>query len=150
VVRQGTAAEVLGDPAFRPGSVRGVGAVLKARVLAHHDDGLSELDASGARLLLPRVPQERGQGLRVRIMGQDVTIALDRPENISALNVLPAVVEEVSPGTGPGAVVALRTQAGRVLARVTKRSAAALNLVPGLSCYAIIKTVAIAPQDVGS
>lgn len=150
VVRQGTAAEVLGDPAFRPGSVRGVGAVLAAKVLAHHDDGLSELDANGARLLLPRVPQAPGQGLRVRIMGQEVTIALTRPENISALNVLPATVEEVIPGTGPGAVVALSTQAGRVLARVTKRSAAALKLAPGLSCYAIIKTVAVAPQDVGS
>lgn len=149
VARQGTAAEVLGDPAFRPGSVRGVGAMLEARVLAHHDDGLSELEAKGARLLVPRVPQAPGQGLRVRIMGQDVTIALSKPENISALNVLVGTVEEVSPGSGPGAVVALNTKAGRVLARVTKRSAAALKLAPGLPCYAIIKTVSIAPQDVG-
>lgn len=149
VARMGTAAKVLGDPAFRPGGVRGVGAVLEAKVLAHHDDGLSELDAGGARLLLPRVPHDPGQPLRVRIAGQEVTLALTKPEGISALNVLEARVQEVSPGAGPGAVVALQTQAGRVLARVTKRSVAAMGLVPGLECYAIVKSVAIAPSDVG-
>ncbi len=53
-------------------------------------------------------------------------------------------------GNGAGAVVALTTPAGRVLARVTRRSVAALGLSPGLACHAIVKTVSIAPGDVGS
>ncbi|MEP1253252.1 MAG: TOBE domain-containing protein, partial [Alphaproteobacteria bacterium] len=50
---------------------------------------------------------------------------------------------------GPGAIVSVKTPAGPVLARVTRRSADALGLVEGARCYAIVKTVSIAPQDVG-
>src|SRR6056297_3525160 len=45
VVRQGPAAEVLSDPTVLPAGPRGAGAVLAARVRAHHPDGLTELDA---------------------------------------------------------------------------------------------------------
>ena len=36
-----------------------------------------------------------------------------------------------------------------VLARITRRSAQALEIAPGATCYAIVKTVAMAPEDVG-
>ncbi|WP_339947767.1 molybdenum ABC transporter ATP-binding protein [uncultured Albimonas sp.] len=149
VIRQGPAAEVLGDPSVAPTGVRGVGAVLEARVVAHHADGLSELDAAGDRLFLPRVPQAVGAALRVRVAASEVMLSLEAPRGISALNVLPGVVEAVHPGQGPGAIVSVRTRAGVVLARVTRRSAQSLALAPGLPVHAIVKTVAIAPEDVG-
>jgi molybdate transport system ATP-binding protein len=46
-------------------------------------------------------------------------------------------------------MVALDTSAGRLLARVTRRSATALGLAPGVEVYAIVKTVSVAPGDVG-
>jgi molybdate transport system ATP-binding protein len=46
-------------------------------------------------------------------------------------------------------IVVLDTAAGRILARITRRSASALGLEVGAACVAIIKTVAIAPEDVG-
>ena len=52
-------------------------------------------------------------------------------------------------GEGPGALVSLRTPAGPVLARVTRRSVDALGLAEGVSCHAVVKSVAIAPEDVG-
>ena len=36
----------------------------------------------------------------------------------------------------------------RLLARITRRSARALEIAPGLACYAILKSVAIAPEDI--
>jgi molybdate transport system ATP-binding protein len=45
--------------------------------------------------------------------------------------------------------VSLETSAGRLLARITRRSATALELVPGTACHAVIKTVAVAPENVG-
>lgn len=149
VVRDGPALEVLGDPMFTPSGVRSVGAVIEARVVAHHDDGLSELDAGGARFFLPRLPQPPGTTLRVRIAAQDVMLSLSRPAGISALNVLEGRIAQVRSGDGPGAIISLDTVAGRVLARVTRRSVAALNLFDGLTVYAVVKTVSIAPQDVG-
>ena len=149
VIRQGPAAEVLGDPSVAPTGVRGVGAVLEARVAAHHADGLSELDAAGDRLFLPRVPQPVGAALRIRIAAQEVMLSLQAPQGISALNILPGAVEAIHDGQGPGTIVSVRTRAGVVLARVTRRSAEALALAPGLPVHAIVKTVAIAPEDVG-
>ncbi|WP_172328993.1 molybdenum ABC transporter ATP-binding protein [Mangrovicoccus sp. HB161399] len=149
-VRQGPALEVLGDPGVAPTGVRAVGAVLEAVVRAHHPDGLSELDAGGVALHLPRVAQKPGQRLRLRIAAQEVMLATAEPRDISALNVLPGRVEAVLPGQGPGAIVTVETPAGKLLARVTRRSAGALGLAPGRPVWAVVKSVSIAPEDVGA
>lgn len=149
VVRQGSAIEVLGDPSFSPGDVRAVGAVIEARVATHHTDGLTELNAGGIPLFLPRIARDPGTSVRVRIAAQDVILSRGRPEGISALNCVPGVVQGVQEGAGPGAILSLDTAAGRVLARITKRSLAAMDLSVGTELYAIVKTVAVAPSDVG-
>jgi molybdate transport system ATP-binding protein len=149
VVAQGPATQVLGDPAILPAGAREAGAVLTARVARHHADGLTELDAGGLPLYLPRVAQAPGADLRVRIAAHDVILSRTRPEGLSALNILPGVVHEVRPGEGPGAIVALDTKAGRILARVTRRSADALGLTPGVAVHAIVKAVSVAPSDIG-
>ncbi|WP_425091570.1 molybdenum ABC transporter ATP-binding protein [Tropicimonas sp. S265A] len=149
VARQGPAIEVLSDPMVTPAGVRAAGAVLEARVVAHHPDGLSELDAQGQRLFLPQLDRPVGAQIRVRIAAQDVILSRTAPEGLSALNILSGEIDQIRPGDGPGTLVSLRTPAGTVLARVTQRSAAALDLAPGRSCFAVLKSVAVAPQDVG-
>jgi molybdate transport system ATP-binding protein len=149
VVGQGPALQVLGDPQVTPLGVRAAGAVLETTVRRHHEDGLSELDAGEASLFLPRVPHPPGARIRVRVAAHEVLLSRRRPEDISALNILPGRVEEIHTGRGPGAIVSIQTRAGRLLARITRRSERALGLEPGVSCYAVIKTVAIAPEDIG-
>ncbi|UWQ86236.1 molybdenum ABC transporter ATP-binding protein [Leisingera caerulea] len=149
VQRQGSAAEVLGDPAVMPAGVRAAGALLEARVALHHADGLTELEAGGVPLFLPQITKAPGSQVRVRISAHEVILSRQRPEGLSALNILPGTVEHVRTGSGPGAMVSLRTPAGRVLARVTRRSAQALELEPGADCFAVVKTVSIAPEDIG-
>ncbi|MDF0599359.1 molybdenum ABC transporter ATP-binding protein [Psychromarinibacter sp. C21-152] len=146
--RQGAAAEVLSDPAVTPLGVRSAGAMLEARVVRHHADGLSELQADGLTLWLPRVPQAEGTPLRVRVEAHDVMLALTRPEGISALNVLPATVREIRMGDGPGALVQLSAGPNRLLARVTRRSVEALELRPGLELFAVLKAVGVAKESV--
>ena len=148
VARTGPTEAVLADPMVTPMGTRAAGAVLQARVVRHHDDGISELEAGGVSLYVPRVPQASGQRLRVRIAAQEVILSRQPPEGLSALNVLPGVITSIRSGAGPGALVSLATPAGRVLARVTGRSVAALGLAPGTACHAIVKSVAIAPEDV--
>ncbi len=149
VVGQGPAEQVLGDPTVTPLGARSAGAVLTASVIAHHDDGLTELSAHGCPLFLPRIANAAGSQTRIRIAAHDVILSRDRPEGLSALNILPGTVREVRSGGGPGAILSLDTPAGPILARVTRRSVDALGLVPGVDCHAVIKTVAIAPEDVG-
>lgn len=149
ITRVGPAVDVLADPSVLPTGVRDAGAILNARVVAHHDDGLSELDAGGARLHLPHVDHPLGHSVRVRIAAQDVMLSRREPGEISALNVLPGRIDSIRPGNGPGALVSLETRAGRLLARVTQRSVGALALEAGVECFAVVKTVAIAREDIG-
>jgi molybdate transport system ATP-binding protein len=79
VVAQGPAAEVLGDPAVLPAGAREAGAVLTARVARHHADGLTELDAGGLPLFLPRVSQ--APGAQVHAVAKTVSVA---PSDIGA------------------------------------------------------------------
>jgi molybdate transport system ATP-binding protein len=150
VRRIGPAAEVLGDPGLAPAGVRGAGAVITAHLLRQHADGLSELDAGGIRLFLPRIEALPGAALRLRIAAHDVILSRAAPQGLSALNVLPGTVEAVHIGDGPGAMVRLATPAGVILARITRRSADALGLAPGVTAHAVMKSVAPAPEDVGS
>ena len=151
VVRAGPAADLLADPdSARLLGLRDAGAILPARVVAHHADGLSELAISGGRLFLPRVTGARGDHMRVRIPAQDVILSRARPRGLSALNILPATVAALTRGAGPGVMVQLRVGGDMILARVTRRSAEALGLEPGVACHAIVKSVSVAQDDVGA
>ena len=149
VVAQGPAAAVLSDPSVTPLGAREAGALLSANVLRHHADGLSELAAGAARLWVPRVALPEGGAVRLRVPAHEVILARVEPAGLSALNVLGGTVAELREGAGPGVLVALDTEAGRVLSRITGRSAKALALAPGVAAYAVIKSVAVAPEDVG-
>lgn len=149
VARAGPAEALFADPDTAPLlGLREAGAILPARVVAHGEDGLSELAVSGGRLYLPRVAAGVGAQVRLRLHASDVMLALTRPEGISALNVLPARIERLHAGEGPGMMVGLVAGQDRLLARITRRSAEALNLRPGLELYAVLKSVAPAQGDV--
>ena len=150
VLRSGTVKDVLSDPAAVPDlGVRDAGAVLQARVVAHHADGLTELAVSRGMLLLPRFEAAIAAVVRVRIPAQDVILSLHRLVGISALNILSVVISSIFQGDGPGAAIGLVSGDDRLLARVTRRSAEAMGLVEGMACYAVVKSVAVAQADVG-
>lgn len=149
VVRAGPATEVLSDLDVVPVlGVREAGALVRATVVAHHDDGLSELTWSAGHLLLPRLSQAVGASVRVRIEAQDVMLAVTKPAGISALNVVPVTITAMRLGDGPGVIVQLRAGEDLVLARVTRRSATAMGLAEGWQGFAIVKSVAVAAGNV--
>jgi molybdate transport system ATP-binding protein len=151
VVASGTAAEILADPAMAPVmGLREAGAMLTARLVAQEGDGLTRFETGGGPLWLPQVSASAGAVLRLRILAQDVMLAVERPRGISALNVLAGRVEEIRMGEGPGAMVRLRVGEEVLLARVTRRSVGALELSPGKPVFAVLKAVSVAQENVGS
>lgn len=150
LVRCGPVADVLSDPsAVRALGVREAGAILTGRVAEHHDDGLTRITVSAGEVFLPQIDAAPGSMVRVRVEAQDVIIARDPPQNISALNILPVNIIALRGGAGPGIVVQLGSGEDRLLARITRRSANALELTPGLHCYAVVKSMSVARWDVG-
>lgn len=152
VARVGPTPELLSDPDVFPLMGRQeAGAVLEARVVAVDvGDGLAELAVSGGRLFVPAAGVSAGARLRVRVRARDVMIARTAPSEVSALNILPATVAALGKGDGAIVEVALVCGGDRLLARITRRSAAALNLAPGVACFALLKTVAIGRRDLGA
>jgi len=148
VVATGSPAQVLGDVGAM--GARGAASVLAARVVAHHGDGLSELATTAGPLWVPRIAQEPGRSLTVRVAAQDVILSRARPQGLSALNILEGTITDIRIGDGPGAMVTLSLGSDRLNARITQRSLEALALERGQICHAVLKTVAVAPEDVGA
>lgn len=147
----GPAGDVLSDPATAPAlGLREAGAILTARVAAQEDDGLTRLDTPAGPIWLPQVAGAvPGARLRVRILARDVMVATERPRGISALNILPATVTALRQGGGPGVLVQLSIGGSPILARITRRSANALDLAPGRPVHAVLKAVSVAQDSVG-
>lgn len=151
VQRSGPADELFADPDAVPMlGQRDAGSILTARIVSHHEDGLTELDAAGGRLLLPGVGGAIGDLVRLRVPAQDIILSRNRPEGLSALNILPATVLSVKLSNGPGALVQIRMGEDKVLVRITRRSADALALAPGVEVFAIMKAIAVAKADIGT
>ena len=151
LLRHGPVEQVFSDPALAPHlGLRAAGSLITARLAAQDDDGLTRLDTAAGPLWLPRIAASPGTQLRIRIAAQDVMLALDRPVGVSALNILPATVASLHMGDGPGAMVQLHLGTDLLLARITRRSAVAMGLTPGLPVFAVLKSVAVAPGDVGA
>ena len=145
VLRQGPVAAVLSDPTLaRSLGPRDLGSVLRATLSAQEPDGLTRLHTAAGPIFLPRINAPTGTILRVRIAAQDVILSRTRPKGLSALNILPAQVIALHLDDGPGALVQLALGDDRLLARITRRSATALDLQVGTQVFAVLKSMAVA------
>ena len=125
------------------------GVVITARVTepdALH--GMTRIAFHGSPLWVGLSPARPGQPVRARILARDVSVTRQRPVETSILNVLPVVLASVQL---EHSTALLSLQAGAdtppgpwtLLARITRKSLAALSLQPGDALYAQIKGVAL-------
>ena len=149
VVRAGPVDTILADPVMAEAmGLRGAASIIAARMVAVEADGLCRLDTPGGPLFLAGIGAAPGRLLRLRVPAQDVILARNRPEGLSALNILAVTVVQVTAVSEAGGVlVQLRLGEALFLARITRRSAEALALAPGVTCFAILKSVALAQGD---
>lgn len=145
----GRPSEVFSDPHSLPAGSREAGAVIEATLTAHHEDGVSELRNTDLALFVPRLSGDLGRKLQLRIAAHEVILATQKPQGISALNVIEGTIHSIRSGDGPAVLVAVDTKLGRILARVTRRSAHLLGLDEGRAVYAILKTLSVAREDIG-
>jgi|SRR5579862_4078965 len=126
------------------------GALIETRVQSHDlADQLTTLSFDGGELLVPLLEAPVGERVRARIRARDVSLACDRPEKISILNVLEVRVTAVSDESGPIVDVQLAVGQGSLTARVTRRSVAALDVRVGRVMFALVKAVSFDQRSVG-
>ena len=126
------------------------GALLDVTVQGHDRTyGLTTLATPAGPLFVPLVDAAPGSRRRIRVLARDVMLSLDRPDGVSALNILPAAVAEIAkPVAGdPTALVRLDCAGIVLLARVTRKSMEELDLSVGRPVHAVIKSVALDPGN---
>jgi molybdate transport system ATP-binding protein len=105
--------------------------------------GLTQLAFAGGTLWLPYGGARLGQAVRVRIQARDVSLTLTPQADSSVLNILPATVTDLAEDGPAQVMVGLDAGGARLLARITRKSAALLRLREGTAVHAQVKGVAI-------
>ena len=121
------------------------GVVIEARI-AERDATwhLARVSFPGGSLWVKDSGHAVGQAVRVRILARDVSIARGRVEQTSIQNILPARIVAIGEDSHPSlALVKLAIGEVPVIARLTRRSAAQLDLANNLDVWAQIKAVAL-------
>lgn len=149
VAAAGPVAAMLSDPVTAPlFGMAETGAILTATVAGQDPDGLSRLCLGTGSLFLPRIAAPVGTQVRLQVLAQDVMIATTPPQGISALNIIPARVRDLSHAEN-GVIVRLDAGDQVILSRITARSARMLALTSGMPVHAVLKAVSVAPGTIG-
>ncbi len=116
-----------------------------ATVSGHDADRrLTRLQAGAASLLVPALPLEIGASVRVATLAREVLLATEPPRALSARNVLPGQVVRLTPAADLTVLVEVRLDGGpNLLAAVTEDAVRDLDLAPGRTVWAVLKSVAV-------
>jgi molybdate transport system ATP-binding protein len=126
-------------------SAIGPGSVFDARVARRHRDrGLLELAFDGGRLLAADRDLGEGSAVRIRIPAREVILATQPPTGVSLHNVLAGRVAAMHQDEGSDHVL-VQLAVGRLLllAEVTRDAVQRLDIAPGATLHALIKSVSV-------
>lgn len=140
----GPLSEMLTDPDSPLTREQEAGAVLTAQVTGRDEEfNLARLSVAGEMLYSPDPEAQVGRSIRLRVLARDVSLSLEPVSGTTILNVLPCRVIDVTAREPGRALVRLALGRETLLAMVTQKSAAALDLRPGRRVFAQIKSVAL-------
>ncbi len=124
------------------------GSFLHAVVTGHSpDEGLTFAESRAGPLFLRATDIPVGAHIRAFVPTSEVVLATSLPDGISTLNRLKGTVEEIN-DAGSAIMVSIDCNGDRVLAEITRRSAANLGLVHGMPINLLFKTVSIAAEGI--
>ena len=150
VIGAGPLEDLQSDPSLPLAAARDAAVSFNGIVQASDETyGLVTLKIRGGVLTAPAPPAPVGERRRIRVIASDVSLTREPPAPSSILNVLPARVVSTKPVDSSEIIVVVvlgQDGAGaRLLSRVTRKASEALGLAEGMSVYAQVKAVALAP-----
>jgi len=120
------------------------GTIIDTTVISHDPEfQLTHVARRGIAFELPGLHAVPGAPLRVRVAARDVSLALSAPSQTSILNLLPARIVELADDAPGQVLVRLALEDTTLLARITRKSAQALDLHPGMAVIAQVKSIAV-------
>ncbi len=150
VIGAGPLEDLQSDPSLPLAAARDAAVSFNGIVRASDEAyGLVTLTVRGGVLTAPAAPAPVGERRRIRVIAGDVSLTREAPGPSSILNILPARVVSMK-AIDSNEVVAVVGLGGdgsgaRLLSRLTRKSWETLGLSEGVSVYAQVKAVALAP-----
>ncbi|MGZ3273845.1 MAG: molybdenum ABC transporter ATP-binding protein [Caulobacteraceae bacterium] len=142
VIAEGPLSDVVSRPELMlAGSHARDGAALDG-VVQGHDHRLTLVRAGPWDIRTPRFEAEVGAPVRLFILARDVMLALEPPRRISARNVLQGRVAALDAQDGR-VLVRLENEAAVLLSALTPDAVEDLGLRPGMTVWAVVKSVAV-------
>ncbi|MDI6834805.1 MAG: molybdenum ABC transporter ATP-binding protein [Rhizobiaceae bacterium] len=122
------------------------GNFLHAVVTGHSpEEGLTLADSRAGPLFLRQADMAVGTHIRVFVPTSEIVLSTTVPDGISTLNRLSGHVVALT-DSGHSAMVTVDCNGERLVAEVTRRSAAGLGLTPGKPVHLLFKTVSFATE----
>ena len=119
-------------------------AIIEASVIAFDSHfQLAELEFSGGRILADRESLQIGDRVKLRVAARDVSLTLQQQSDTSILNIIPATIDAITDENPVQVTVRLHAGDTPLLSRVTRKSATELDLKPGKTVYAQVKSIAL-------
>ena len=153
VSRVGSPDDVLAGSGPSPSEARFAGiSILNVRLRGHDEAyGLTLFDHPAGEITVPGRAGLAGAPARIVIRGADVSLALERPREVSVRTVLSGIIAGMVVDAGPVARIDLDLTGGdRLAAFVTRKAVDELALAPGKAVFAMIKAAAIDGERGGS
>lgn len=110
-----------------------------------HDEPyqLTYIKCGSEHFTIPYRTFKIGSPVRLRLKARDLSITLERPTQSSILNIFPATVDSLAEDGTAQANVRLLLGENPILARITRKSVAHLNLKPGKHVFLQVKSVSL-------
>lgn len=144
VLASGKTAEILSrlDLPLAQGDV--ASSIIQGKVAAFDAKyDLITVDFGDGFLTLPGAAGQLGQSVRLRMQARDVSVSLKKPEESSVLNTFGGILVDMRADSLGQMMLAIDVGRTRMLCRITRRSAAQLDLQIGQSLFAHVKGVAM-------
>lgn len=116
------------------------GSVLEA-IAGETRDGITSLGVEGETLRVPALGVGAGKLVHLRVQARDVAISIERPEQLSIRNVLPARLVSIEYTEPPFVELLLDVHGQHLRSRVTREAVEDLGLREGQAVFALIKSV---------
>jgi molybdate transport system ATP-binding protein len=150
VIGSGPLEDLQSDPSLPLAAARDAAVSFNGIVQSSDETyGLVTLKLPGGVLTVPAPAAPLGERRRVRVFAGDVSLTREAPGPSSILNVLPARIVSMKPVDSNEVIVVVGLGAdgagARLLSRLTRKSWEGLGLAEGVSVYAQVKAVALAP-----
>ncbi len=141
----GPIAEVLGSVDARVDLGPDRGALLTARIVEQDVQWrLARAEFAGGYIWLADAGLKLNQAVRLRILARDVGVACSEPQASSVQNQLRGQIIAIAADQNPAYdLVQINCGGSMLLARVTRKSVAMLQLRPGLAVWALVKSAAV-------